>query len=289
MSEKYNIMVVEDDLVVARILSKTLKKEGYAARYFETAEEALLFCRHNPVDVALLDYSLPGMSGEELFIQLRQLNPLIPVIFLTAIQSVDKAVKLMKMGAYTYLTKPLDTDTLLDNVKEALADVSIEKENKRVRAQMDHVQSAQSAQSAHAAQTATTGNYVFHSEKMQHIMRMVARVAKVTSNILITGESGTGKDVIAQTIHSCSARKNNTLVSVNLAALPSTLMEAELFGHVKGAFSGAVGERPGKFEEADKGTLFLDEFGELGMDVQVELLRVIQDRCITRLGSNKPR
>jgi two-component system NtrC family response regulator len=274
MSDKFNILVVEDDTAAGKVLSFELKAKGYNSDCFENAEEALVFFQKNSVDLVLLDYTLPGMSGEDFFLKIRELNPLIPVIFITALQSVDKAVQLLKMGAYTYLTKPLKIEELHHNIKNALEKLTLVKENQNLQEKL--------------RETFSFKNYVFNSEKMQKILHMVMRVAESNSNVLITGESGTGKDVFAHIIHYCSKRKENQLVKVSLASLPATLIEAELFGAVKGAYTGSVVNRPGKFEEADKGTLFLDEIGELASDIQVKLLRVVQDREITRLGSNKP-
>jgi len=274
MSDKYNILVVEDDAAAGKVIGFELKTKGCNSYCFENAEEALVFFQKNSVDLVLLDYTLPGMSGEDFFLKIRELNPLIPVIFITALQSVDKAVQLLKMGAYTYLTKPLKIEELHHNIKNALEKVTLVKENQNLQEKL--------------RETFSFKNYVFNSEKMQKILHMVTRVAESNSNVLITGESGTGKDVIAHIIHYCSKRKENQLVKVSLASLPFTLIEAELFGAVKGAYTGSFANRPGKFEEADKGTLFLDEIGELASDIQVKLLRVVQDREITRLGSNKP-
>jgi len=274
MSDKFNIMVVEDDTAAGKVISFELKAKGYNSDCFENAEEALVFFRKNSVDLVLLDYTLPGMSGEDFFLKIREINPLIPVIFITALHSVDKAVQLLKMGAYTYLTKPLKIEEMHHNIKNALEKVTLVKENQNLQEKL--------------RETFSFKNYVFNSEKMQKILHMVLRVAESNSNVLITGKSGTGKDVFAHIIHYCSKRKENQLVKVSLSSLPTTLIEAELFGAVKGAYTGCVMNRPGKFEESDKGTLFLDEIGELASDIQVKLLRVVQDREITRLGSNKP-
>jgi two-component system NtrC family response regulator len=273
MSDKFNILVVEDDTAAGKVICFELKAKGYNPSRFENAEEALLFFRQNSVDLALVDYTLPGMNGEEFFLKIKEINPVTPVIFLTALQSVDKAVQLLKMGAYTYLTKPLKMEELHHNIKNALEKITLVKENRQLQEKL--------------RETFTFKNYVFNSRKMQEILHMVMRVAESNSNVLITGESGTGKDVVANIIHYCSGRKGYNLVKVNLASLPTTLIEAELFGAMKGAYTGAVANRPGKFEDADKGTLFLDEIGELAPDIQVKLLRVIQDRELTRLGSNK--
>lgn len=274
MNDKFNILMVEDDISAAKVISFELKAKGYQCCCFGRAEDAWQFFQQGSVDLVLVDYTLPGMSGEEFFVKIREINPLMPVIFITALQSIDKAVQLLKMGAYTYLTKPLNIEELLHNIKNALEKVTLIKENQILQEKLQ--------------ETFSCKNYVFNSESMQKALHRVMRVADSDSNILITGESGTGKDVIAHIIHYCSKRKEHNLVKVNLAALPATLIEAELFGAVKGAYTGAIANRPGKFEEADKGTLFLDEIGELSLDIQVKLLRAVQDREITRLGSNHP-
>lgn len=274
MDNGYNIIIVEDDKAAGKVIAFQLKEQGYHPYHFERAEEALLFFQQNTVDLVLLDYKLPGMSGEELFIKIKEINPMIPVIFMTVLQSVDKAVRLLKMGAFTYLSKPLQMEELLHNIANALEKAALLKENQQLQDTL--------------RKTFSFKNYVFNSENMQPIIDIVMRTANSNSNILITGESGTGKDVIANIIHHLSKRKNKKLIKVNLAAIPETLIEAELFGAVKGAYTGSIENRAGRFEEARDGTIFLDEIGELSQAIQVKLLRVIQDREITRLGSNKP-
>ena len=274
MNSGYNIIIVEDDKAAGKVIALQLKEEGYNPYHFERAEEALLFFQQNTVDLVLLDYKLPGMSGEELFIKIKKINPTVPVIFMTVLQSVDNAVRLLKMGAFTYLSKPLRMEELLHNITNALEKAALVKENRQLQDSL--------------RKTFSFKNYVFSSEKMQPIIDIVMRAANSNSSILITGESGTGKDVIANIIHHLSKRKNKKLIKVNLAAIPETLIEAELFGAVKGAYTGSIENRKGRFEEAREGTIFLDEIGELSQAIQVKLLRVIQDREITRLGSNKP-
>ena len=274
MNNGYHIIIVEDDRAAGKVIALQLKEKGYHPYHFERAEEALLFFQQNPIDLALLDYKLPGMSGEELFIKIKEINPTVPVIFMTVLQSVDHAVRLLKMGAFTYLTKPLRMEELLHNIANALEKAALLKENLQLQDTL--------------RKTFSFKNYVFNSEKMQPIIDIARRAADSNANILLSGESGTGKDVIANIIHHLSKRKNNKLIKINLAALPETLIEAELFGAVKGAYTGAIETRVGRFEEAHGGTLFLDEIAELSPAVQVKLLRVIQDREITRLGTNKP-
>lgn len=271
----YNIMVVEDDVSAGKVIEFELKSKGYACRRFENAEDGLVYFGQHAVDLVLVDYSLPGMNGEEFYRKALTLNPITPVIFMTALNSVEKAVELMKLGAFSYLTKPLDINQLHLTIKKALETVKLEEEARLLKEKLEDSEDE-------------SLDYVFDSSRMSSILRLVRRVAASHSNVLITGESGTGKDVIAQILHDCSTRKEQRMVKVNLSALPPTLVEAELFGAVKGAYTGSEKDRPGKFEEADKGTLFLDEIGELSLDIQVKLLRVIQDREVTRLGSNTP-
>jgi len=273
LKEKYRIIIVEDEKLAGKVLHDNLKSKGYHVTLFETGEEALVHFRENPVDLVLLDYKLPGISGEELFEKLKEVNPLVPVIFMTAYSSVEKAVKLLKQGAYDYLTKPIEMDELYHTIENALEKVTLIKENQRLQENLREKFSFE--------------KYVFNSENMQEVINMALRAAGSGASILITGESGTGKEVIANIIHHQSPRKDKKFIKVNLSALPETLIEAELFGAVKGAFTGAV-PRVGKFEEADGGTIFLDEIGELSPDLQVKLLRVLQEREITRLGSNTP-
>jgi two-component system NtrC family response regulator len=274
MKDKHNILIVEDDKAAGMAITFSLRDRGYRPYHFERAEEALLFFQDNAVDLVLLDYKLPGMSGEDFFAAVKEANPLIPVIFMTVFNSVDNAVRLLKMGAFTYLTKPLHMDELFHNITNALEKAVLVKENRRLHESL--------------RSTFSFPNYVFDSGKMQPVLDVVTRAAGSNSNILVSGESGTGKDVIAHIIHYYSKRKNEKLVKVNLAALPETLIEAELFGAVKGAYTGSIEDRTGRIEEARGGTLFLDEIAELSQAVQVKLLRFIQDREITRLGSNTP-
>lgn len=274
MNHLFNIMVVEDDTTASRILELELKSGGYNPRCFKNAEDALDYFKQHTIDLILVDYGLPGMNGEDFYKKILDLNSVTPVIFMTALNSVKKAVQLVKMGAYSYLTKPLDIEELHYNIKNALGRPTPGNiPGKLPPKQQDRPFAFE--------------NMVFNSEEMQKLLRLVTRVAASNSNILITGESGTGKDVMAHIIHDHSRRKDQKLVKVSLSALPPTLIEVELFGAVKGAYTGAYTNRPGKFEEADKGTLFLDEIGELSPDIQVKLLHAIQDREITRLGSNQ--
>ncbi|MCP4149142.1 MAG: sigma-54-dependent Fis family transcriptional regulator [bacterium] len=275
MKSRFNILIVEDDRATGKVMLFELEDKGYNTRLCKSAEDGLDYFRKHPVDMILVDFGLPEMSGQEFFMEIKKVNPLLPVIFITALQSVDKAVELLRMGAFSYLTKPLDLEALFETIEGAFKNVIVDKQDR---------QSQQELESNYSHE-----GYVFNSPKMKSIIREVIQVADSKTNILITGESGTGKEVIADIIHHCSKRKGQKFVTVNLAALPETLIEAELFGAQKGAYTGAVENRAGKFEEAGNGTLFMDEIGELSPSVQVKLLRVLQQREITRLGSNKTR
>jgi len=273
MDKKINILIVEDESIAGKVINNNFKTKGFESTLLDTAEEALIYFNEHLVDVVILDYKLPGMNGEEFFIKIREINPLVPVVFMTAYSSVDKAVRLLKMGAYDYITKPLEIDELNHIVDKIVDKIKLIDENKKLK---DRLQ-----------EKFTFDNYIFNSEKMQKVINLTLRAADSNASILITGESGTGKEVITNIIHYHSKRKNNNFVKVNLSALPETLMEAELFGATKGAYTSSVEHRTGKFEEAKNGTLFLDEIGDLSLEMQVKLLRAVQEKEITKLGSNK--
>ena len=273
MADSFHILIVEDETLPGKVIHDLLRKEGYEVSLFTSGEEAWVHFRSHKVDLAVLDYRLPGISGEELFERIRELNPTTPVIFMTAYSSVEKAVHLLKLGAYTYLNKPVEMDELLHAIRQALEKVTLISENRRLAEDLK--------------ERFSFGSYVFSSERMQQVMNLTMRAAGSMSTVLISGESGTGKEVVASILHHYSNRHEKPFMKVNLAALPASLIEAELFGAMKGSYTGSLDTRIGKFEECDGGTLFLDEIGELPMEIQVKLLRVIQEREITRLGSNK--
>ncbi len=273
MNRRPEIMIVEDEKLAGRAIIDNLKKRGFSAVHFETGEEALVYFGENPVDIIVLDFKLPGIDGEEFYRNVLEKQPNIPVIFMTAYSSVEKAVRLLKMGAYSYLTKPVEMDELNHNIDKILEKIELTEENASLREKI--------------RENISIENFIFNSEKMQEVISLTNRVADSGANVLLTGESGTGKEVIANLLHHGSKRKNNKFIKVNIAALPETLIEAELFGAVKGAYTGSVENRIGKFEEADGGSIFLDEIGDLSIDLQAKLLRTIQEKEITRLGSNK--
>jgi len=267
------ILVVDDEAAQRDILGGLLRKQGYAVREVPSGAAALAVLRAEPVDLILTDVKMPAMSGLELLREARALNPELPVVVLTAYGNVTDAVVAMRDGAVDYLTKPVDIDAVLHRVRKVLEGQQLLAENRALR-------------------EALRGRYrvegiVAESWKMQEVLSLVQRVAPSNTTVLICGESGTGKELIAQAIHYQSPRSGRPLVTVNCAALPDALLESELFGHVKGAFTGAVSDRAGRFEAADGGTIFLDEIGELSPAVQAKLLRVLQEREFERVGTNR--
>jgi two-component system NtrC family response regulator len=267
------ILVVDDEAAQRDILGGFLRKQGFDVQEAASAPEALARLREAPVDLMLTDVKMPGMSGLDLLREARELNPELPVVVLTAYGNVTDAVIAMRDGAVDYLTKPVDIDAVLLRLRKVLDGQRLVAENRALR-------------------EAVRGRYrvegiIAESGKMQEVLSVVQRVAASTATVLIRGESGTGKELIAQAIHYQSPRSGRPLVKVNCAALPEALLESELFGHVKGAFTGAVADRAGRFEAAHGGTLFLDEIGEITPGVQAKLLRVLQEREFERVGTNR--
>ncbi len=274
MVKNSHILIIEDEEGALRTLEKFFSKSGYSTTGSVSGEDGLAQFLVRTPEVVLLDFKLPGMNGEQVFLKMKEINPMIPVIIMTAFGEVDLAVRLLKLGIFYFVTKPFELDILLHLVQEATGKTVLARENIRLQEKLQGRFSFE--------------NFVFRSEIMAQTFNMAMRVADSEATVLIKGESGTGKEVLANIIHYASARKNGPMIKVNLAALPASLIETELFGHEKGAFTGADRSRKGRFEEADGGTVFLDEIGDLPMETQVKLLRVIQEREIFRLGSNKP-
>ena len=270
--EKARILIAEDEQSQKELLAGFLQKEGFSVAAVSNGKEVLRNLDQNFFDLILLDYKMPELDGFHTLQEIRRLYPDIPVVMMTAYGSVETAVASMKTGALDYLTKPIDLDELLLIFQKALERSRLIQENKELRAQL-HERYA-------------FGNIVYGSPNMEEVMNLVYRVAPSQATVLITGESGTGKELVANAIHHASPRSGRTLVKVNCAALPEPLLESELFGHEKGAFTGAVQRRIGRFEEADGGTVFLDEIGDLTPSTQVKLLRILQEREFQRLGSN---
>jgi DNA-binding NtrC family response regulator len=271
MSHSQSILIIEDEEKLRRVIGMHLGSQGYQVTATGTAEEGI---KHSgDVDLILTDLKLPGMDGLALLEKLGSQNSHAPVIVMSAFGTVENAVEAMKKGAVDFLPKPFSLDHLSVVVEKALEVRKLRDENRELRAQLDKKYQFE--------------NIIGRSQAMQEIFATVARVAGTRATVLLAGESGVGKDMIARAIHQHSPRKDRPFVKINCASLPENLMESELFGYEKGAFTGANVSKPGKFEAADTGTVFLDEIGEVPPPIQVKLLRVLQDREFERLGSNK--
>ena len=273
MMNNTNVLIVEDEKNQRTLLRRTLEREGYVVGEAENGQDAVTKFERFAYDIVLLDQRLPDMTGIDVLTKIREMNPIIPVIIVTAFANVRDAVTAMKNGAFHYLTKPVDIDELLLSMKNALETLALKRENEELKNTL--------------RERYRYDKIIYASGKMEEVLSLAFRAAKSDANVLVTGESGTGKELIAGAVHNLSPRKDKHFVTAHLAALPETLTEAELFGHEKGAFTGADRRRIGKFEFASGGTLFLDEIGEMPPGIQVKLLRVLQDKIITRLGSNE--
>ncbi len=267
------VLIVDDEKNYLLILETLLVKEGLQVLTAGSGLEALAVLRETDADLVLTDMKMPGLDGLELLSAIKEQDPNLPVIVMTAYGTVDKAVEAMKKGAFDYLTKPFENKQLLLTVSKALELSRLVRQNRLLLSQV--------------AQRYGMDNLVGNSKQMKEVYRLVEKVAPAKATVLVTGESGTGKELIARAIHHHSDRTNKPFISVNCAALTETLLESELFGHEKGAFTGAVAVRKGRFELADGGTLFLDEIGHTTPALQVKLLRVIQERAFERVGGTR--
>ena len=270
--ESSRILVVEDEQTQLRTLAGFLEKKGFSTETASSGEQALELIGKKSFDLVLTDQKMEGISGLELLERVKQENPETEVIVLTAFGDVRSAVQATKEGAYDYLTKPVDLEALDLSIRRALERRQLVLENRILRESLGERHRFESIISTSGA--------------MESVLNMAARLAKVDTPVLITGESGTGKEMIARAIHQASQRKNEPFVAVNCAALNQNLIESELFGHEKGAFTGAVKQRQGKLETANRGTLFLDELGEINPEIQVKLLRFLQEGAFERVGSD---
>ncbi|MFH7326485.1 sigma-54-dependent transcriptional regulator [Desulfurivibrio sp. C05AmB] len=267
------ILVVDDEPNYLIILSELLRDEGYEVFTAGQGDEALQVVKEADLDLIITDMRMPGMDGLELLKTVKAGNSDLPVIMITAFGEVDKAVAAMQAGAFNYVAKPFNNDELLVSVRKALEHYAVVKENTRLRAEI--------------SERTSYSNMVGKNRRMREIYNLIEKVAPTPTSVLITGESGTGKELVARAVHSLSPRNEAPFISLNCAGLPETLLESELFGHEKGAFTGAVALRKGRFELADHGTLFLDEVGEMPMSLQTKLLRVIQERSFERVGGSR--
>ncbi len=268
------ILIVDDDSGHLSMLSTLISGWGFEVSKAEDGAEAVEAVRKTPFDAVLMDVRMAVMDGISALREIKEYNPAVPVLIMTAYSSVEAAVSAIKAGAYDYLTKPLDFDALKFTLERALDHTRLETENQALRQQLpDGFRSV---------------NMIGKCKAMRELMEMIATVAPSEATVLVTGESGTGKEMIAKAIHLNSPRRDKPLVAVNCAALSETLLESELFGHEKGAFTGADKRREGRFMLANKGTLFLDEIGEIPQPIQAKLLRAIQEREIQRVGGDMP-
>ena len=272
-STAHKLLVVDDDAAMRQMLASLFRERGYPVREAASADEALERTRETEFDAVLSDIKMPGKTGIEMVGELRRIRPATPVVLMTAFGSIDSAVEAMRAGAFDYITKPFEPEAVLLTVERALERRALEEENRRLRRAVD--------------QTASLGDLIGESSAMREIFALIKKVAHGRSSVLITGESGTGKEVVARTIHYHGARAEKPFIPINCTAIPEGLLESELFGHVRGAFTGAHASKRGLFEKANAGTLFLDEIGDMGLPLQGKLLRVLQDREIRPVGGTQ--
>ncbi len=270
---KSRILIVEDEDKLRRVLELQLRSADFEVEQAASAEAALKIVDH--ADLVLTDLRLPGMDGLELIHMIRRQNTRTPIVVMTAFGTIETAVNAMKAGAADFLLKPFSLDHMMTVIRKALDVRALEDENRKLREELGRRYEFE--------------NIIGRSEAMQEIFATVERVAPTRATVLLAGESGVGKDLIARAIHFKSPRRDRPVVKINCTALPENLMESELFGYEKGAFTGANAAKPGRFEQADTGTAFLDEIGDVPPAIQVKLLRVLQEREFERLGSNKTR
>jgi len=269
------LLVADDEESIRWVLSKALAKQGFSVDLANNGQEALELFERNSYDLAILDIKMPGISGLDLLSQFQQERPDMLVVMMTAESTMKNAVEAMKRGAYDYITKPFDLDALdaillkASRANQVSEQVSLLKDELKEQYQLDR-------------------NLIGSSQPMQEVYKLLGKIAPTDVTVLITGESGTGKELVARAIHFNSPRLGKPFLAINCAAIPRELLESELFGHERGAFTGATERRPGKFEQANGGTLFLDEIGDMPLELQAKLLRVLQEREITRTGGNSP-
>src|SRR4030066_2213814 len=268
--EGYRVLVVDDDQEMCGLLSDVLKGEAFSVITTNDSLEASKILKKEEFDIVITDLKMKGLKGLDLLEEAKKVAPLTPVIIITAFGTVESAIKAMKMGAYDYITKPFQMDELVITVKKALENRLLKKEVIRLKKEVE-------------------SRYHFHhlignSPSMQKIFDLIERISDTSSNVLITGESGTGKELVAKALHYNGIRKEGRFIAINCAAIPETLLERELFGHKKGAFTDAKSDKKGLIFEASEGTLFLDEITEMPSTLQAKLLRVIEEREVRPLG-----
>lgn len=265
------VLIVDDEKNYLFVLEDLLSDEGYEVLTASTASEGLEIIQRESIDTVLSDIKMPGMTGIELLEKILNMDSDLPVILMTAFAEVDQAVNAMKKGALDHIQKPFDNQDVKRAVARGVEKRQLVKSIRRLETELGN----------------SWGNIVGESEQMKKVFSIMQRVADTPTTVLVTGESGTGKELVARGLHQASSRNQAPFVSLNCAAIPENLLESELFGHEKGSFTGAVGLKEGKFEYANNGTLFLDEVGEMPLNLQVKLLRVLQEQEFQRVGGNK--
>jgi DNA-binding NtrC family response regulator len=274
INDDIRILIADDELIVRQSLQNWFQEEGFTVDVAESGREALEKLTQGQWDIFLLDIKMPGMDGLELQRKIKEIHPNATIIIMTAYASVETAVEAMKQGAYDYIVKPFDPDDLEHLIRNAAERRQLVSENIRMREKIDDM--------------SRFHEIIGRSPAIQRVLEQVSLVSEADTTVLIRGESGTGKELIARAIHAHSPRRYMPIVIVNCGALSEGVLESELFGHERGAFTGAHYRRKGKFEMADGGTLFLDEIGDISLKTQVDLLRVLEEKKITRVGGNKP-
>lgn len=266
------ILIIEDEEAIRRVLTKILKEENNLYDIFEASDGllAIEFIKNQDFDLILCDIKMPKMDGLEVLVATKKIKPDIPIVMISGHGDLETAVETMRHGAYDYISKPPDLNRLLNTVRNALDRKKLIKENKILKRRIDKKY-----------------EMIGHSDQIQDVKSVIDKVAPTEARVLITGPNGTGKELVAHWIHQKSNRSSGSLVEVNCAAIPSELIESELFGHLKGAFTSANKDRAGKFEAANKGTLFLDEIGDMSLPAQAKVLRALQENKIQRVGSDK--
>ena len=264
------IFIIDDEKEICESIKMILDYEGYDANFSTSAIQGLKFLEENPTSCLLLDIQMPEMSGFEVLKKVKESSPSLSVIIISAHGSVQNAIKATRLGAFDFIEKPIDRDKLLISVRNAVEQVKLLAENIEIKKSLDG-----------------EGEILGHSKSIKSILELIDKVAPLDTRVLITGENGTGKELVARAIHKKSQRKDKAFIEVNCAAIPNELIESELFGHEKGSFTGAFTQRIGKFELANKGTIFLDEVGDMSPQAQAKVLRAIEDGKIERVGSGK--
>ncbi|MHC1727150.1 MAG: sigma-54-dependent transcriptional regulator [Syntrophobacteraceae bacterium] len=267
------ILIVDDDMHLRQSFDKLLRQEGHTVRTASSGEAALPLVRSGLFDLIILDVRLPGMNGLETFKAIRRTEPLLPVMIMTAFGTTETAIEATKMGAFDYILKPFNIPEMLALIEKAIEAGRF----MRSRVEMDVIPETDSAEAI-----------IGRSRSMQEVYKSIGRVASTDATVLIRGESGTGKELVARALYQHSARSEKPFLVINCVAIPETLLESELFGYEKGAFTGAVNRRVGRIEQANGGTVFLDEIGDMPFGIQAKILRLLQERSIERLGGREP-